>query len=511
MPAPQPELLQPEQFTRHPQVLEALEKLHDYIALKTLETGGWRVSDIGGGPAYTPDPQRPERSYALQYVDLVMEGGGMLGIALVGYVYALEQVGIRFLRLGGTSAGSINALLMAVAAPRQEPSTTWIIEQLANQNFYDFVDGDDDARDFTADLLKPTQTGRGIWGWLNRTASKAGLISDGLQIVDNIRDDFGLHRGEVFKAWLARLLNQRGVNTIERLVTLRAQVPATGLHRTHTADNAPAQTPYTPEDLCRVAIVAADITTQTKVVFPEMAPLYWGDWRHVHPAELVRASMSIPLFFQPYQIRHMPGYNLPPVQAKSYTDAWAALGYTGPIPESVMFMDGGIMSNFPIDLFHDNTQVPAAPTFGIKLGIDRGMARATRNLPGVLAAMFDAARTQYDFDFIHRNSDYRHLVHCLNVDGFNWLDFNMPNRDKVNLFLVGVRGAVEFLTKFDWEAYKKLRKAKVDVVQQSRAMDDSKTRLPEPRPTDLTWPCVMPTYMKPAIAAQQLPAVGHAV
>jgi NTE family protein len=49
----------------------------------------------------------------MQYVDLVMEGGGMLGIALVGYTWALEQAGIRFLGIGGTSAGSINALLLA--------------------------------------------------------------------------------------------------------------------------------------------------------------------------------------------------------------------------------------------------------------------------------------------------------------------------------------------------------------------------------------------------------------
>lgn len=50
-----------------------------------------------------------------QYVDLVQEGGGVLGIALVGYVYVLEQMGIRFLSLAGTSAGSINTMLMAAA------------------------------------------------------------------------------------------------------------------------------------------------------------------------------------------------------------------------------------------------------------------------------------------------------------------------------------------------------------------------------------------------------------
>ena len=48
-----------------------------------------------------------------QYIDLVLEGGGMLGIALVGYSWALEEMGIRFFGVGGTSAGSINALLLA--------------------------------------------------------------------------------------------------------------------------------------------------------------------------------------------------------------------------------------------------------------------------------------------------------------------------------------------------------------------------------------------------------------
>src|SRR5918911_2826158 len=48
-----------------------------------------------------------------QYVDLVMEGGGVLGVALVGYTYVLEEMGLRFLRVGGTSAGSINAVLVA--------------------------------------------------------------------------------------------------------------------------------------------------------------------------------------------------------------------------------------------------------------------------------------------------------------------------------------------------------------------------------------------------------------
>lgn len=454
----------PTYFTQNPAVQSALTDLHHYLAAQP----GWRVSDVGGGAAATV---AGGRTYPLQYVDLVMEGGGMLGIALVGYVYALEQVGIRFLGLGGTSAGSINALLMAAAAPREQASTEWIIEQLANKNFYDFVDGDADARDFTADLLRPAEEKRGLWGWVKCSVGKATLINDGLQIIDNLRDDYGLHPGDKFREWMNELLAERGITTIAQLRALRSQLPAGGLRRTHNEQNAPVSQPYVPAAPDRIAIVTADITTQTKAVFPEMAHLYWSQPEQVHPAELVRASMSIPLFFQPYRRKPLPGYGLEGAPAQPYLTAWAELGYTGPIPEAAMFMDGGIMSNFPIDLFHDNTRVPAAPTFGIKLGIDRGAPSNTGSLPAVLGAMFDAARTQYDFDFIHRNSDYRHLVHCLNVDKFNWLDFKMSDESKVELFAVGVRGAVEFLKSFDWEAYKKLRAAKVQVVQQSRAMD----------------------------------------
>ena len=460
-------VLTPDHFTQHPDVLSALADLRQYIAT----TPGWRISDVGGGADFVA---ASGQTYPLQYVDLVMEGGGMLGIALVGYVYALEQVGIRFLGLGGTSAGSINALLMAAAAPREEASTDWIIEQLANKNFYDFVDGDSDARDFTADLLRPEEKKRGVWGWLKKAVGKTDLITDGLQIVDNLRDDFGLHPGDKFKEWINALLDDRQVNTIAQLHQRRTQPPTGGLRRTHDDRNNPVSEPYQPTDLGRIAIVSADITTQTKAVFPEMAHLYWDNADQVHPAELVRASMSVPLFFQPYQRKPLPGFGLTGAAAQPYLDAWNELGYTGPIPEAAMFMDGGIMSNFPIDLFHDNTRVPAAPTFGIKLGIDRGAPSKTNSLPAVLGAMFDAARTQYDFDFIHRNSDYHHLVHCLNVDKFNWLDFKMSTPDKVALFAVGVRGAVEFLKGFNWEAYKELRRAKVQVVQASRAMDAGK-------------------------------------
>jgi len=82
------------QFTENKRVKAAIGALQNH-----WKTTNKKVSDI------VDDDNN-------QYVDLVMEGGGVLGIALVGYTYALESVGIRFLGVGGTSAGAINAMLV---------------------------------------------------------------------------------------------------------------------------------------------------------------------------------------------------------------------------------------------------------------------------------------------------------------------------------------------------------------------------------------------------------------
>src|SRR5271156_2231237 len=55
----------------------------------------------------------PEKD--IQFMHLVLQGGGTLGIAHVGAVHGLETAGIRFVGLAGTSAGAIVALLLCCA------------------------------------------------------------------------------------------------------------------------------------------------------------------------------------------------------------------------------------------------------------------------------------------------------------------------------------------------------------------------------------------------------------
>ena len=91
--------------------------------------------------------------FGKQYVDLVQEGGGVHGVALAGYTYVLEKMGIGFMKMAGTSAGSINTLLLnavytKVEAEAMGKSGTYcetrsekVLEYLANKPLTDMVDG----------------------------------------------------------------------------------------------------------------------------------------------------------------------------------------------------------------------------------------------------------------------------------------------------------------------------------------------------------------------------------
>jgi NTE family protein len=372
-----------------------------------------------------------------QYVDLVQEGGGVLGVALVGYVYVLEQMNIRFLSLAGTSAGSINTLLMAAAGRMDEAKSTWILECLCNKKLYDFVDGDKDAREFIDALLGDV--------------SNLKLALKGSQVVDNFRDDFGLNPGKNFHDWMKNLLNQKKIKNMDDLRQLRELGLTDGNHLKNRLTN----TAYTSMgDIAQLAIIAADITTQSKIVFPEMSELLYANPGKANPADFARASMSIPFFFQPFRISGIP----------SGPDSWrkwhTMTGLNASIPAEVLFMDGGIISNFPIDIFHTNYKVPDAPTFGVKIGLDKAEINQNKKFFSLIGSVFNTARFSSDDNFLRTNPDFRHLIGYIDPGNHNWLNFGLTDEAKVDLFIRGAQSAAMFLNSFNWEKYKGIRKIK---------------------------------------------------
>src|SRR6476469_8467680 len=110
-------------FTENEKVVQAMRELEENFLKKKKQ-----VSDV-----------LDEQDH--QYVNLVQEGGGVLGVALVGYTYVLEKMGIRFMRLAGTSAGAINTSLLTVIGSKDEEKSEKVLEYLSKKNLFDFVDG----------------------------------------------------------------------------------------------------------------------------------------------------------------------------------------------------------------------------------------------------------------------------------------------------------------------------------------------------------------------------------
>jgi len=134
----------------------------------------------------------------------------------------------------------------------------------------------------------------------------------------------GIYRGEYFHDWISQQLAAKDKHVFRDL-------------RTDAGSGVPDNEQY------KLVVMASDVSRGQLVRLP------WSFADPAHPrdeqliADAVRASMSIPFFFRPFHLNVFPD---------------------GP---SVM-VDGGMLSNFPVDAFDGpDGSPPAVPTIGIKL------------------------------------------------------------------------------------------------------------------------------------------------
>ncbi|NLN60115.1 MAG: patatin-like phospholipase family protein [Deltaproteobacteria bacterium] len=107
-----------------------------------------------------------------QFRNLVFEGGGMKGIAYVGAMQVLDQRGhlAGICRVGGTSAGAINALLFALGYSIQEQHTI-----LDSTDFKKFMD------------------------------HSFGIVRD----INRVMKKFGWNKGDYFENWIGELVEKK--------------------------------------------------------------------------------------------------------------------------------------------------------------------------------------------------------------------------------------------------------------------------------------------------------------
>ncbi|MDP4262142.1 MAG: patatin-like phospholipase family protein [Bacteroidota bacterium] len=439
-----------------------------------------------------------------QYVNLVQKGGGVLGIALVGYTYILEEMGIRFIRLAGTSAGAINTALMTVIGKKEDAKSTRVLDAICKLNFFDLVDGHPAARwiirnfithgDFSAKIKKWMTgiiatliillAGDFIFlGWQHSvhwlsTVTMVLFIITGifllmagvlifyiLSLMKRLKNaGFGINPGDYFYDWIKKQLIDNGVKTVTDLQNKAAEdIPGLRLRVDH-------------EDGLQglkgdVTFITSELVTQNKIQFPAMWNLFRNDIDSLQPAGFIRASMSIPVFFESYFINDIP-------QGEEMKRKWLdAFGIDTP-PANARFVDGGILSNFPINLFYNPKIItPRLPSFGIDLDDSRpgdsDPEPENWSLLGYFGRMFNTIRFYYDKDFLLKNKVFQKGIGTIPLAGYNWLNFFLSDQDKIDMFVRGAKAATEFLMKFDWEGYKDERKDMRKKLLREHALDPS--------------------------------------
>jgi NTE family protein len=318
--------------------------------------------------------------------DLVLEGGGVKGIALVGAVTVLEERGYRFHRIAGTSAGAIVGALLAAGVRASE-----LQRVVAGIDYRRFRDARGVAR-------------FGLPGQLLSLLLHSGIY----------------HSGEM-TGWLRAKLEARDVRTF---ADLRLDDPGGSL---------------APEEAHRLVVMASDLSHGALRRLPWDYDRYGKDPDEVDVVEAVRASMSIPYFFRPVRVR----------DRVAQADTW--------------LVDGGILSNFPIDVFdRRDGSLPRWPTLGVKLSARPDAMQGVRNkITGPLTmtrAMLDTMSGFHDRGHL---DDPDVLARTIFVDTgkVRTTDFDLDETTQRWLFDRGRTAAERFLDghddqpAWDFEAY----------------------------------------------------------
>ncbi|MBI1227593.1 MAG: Patatin [Bacteroidetes bacterium] len=460
-------------FTNQPEVQACLKQLRE------------RFNDAN--PLVVSDVMDKEKH---QYVNLVQKGGGVLGVALVGYTYILEEMGIRFLRLAGTSAGAINTSLMVVVGKKEEAKSKRIIDIMSTLDFFSLVDGHPAARMFIRNFITHKNYANKLKWRLILIFSLLLLLFVSDFVFSGLEHNhpnlapfthisfiltgfvlvfvgalgfylnrlsrrlknagFGINPGDYFYDWLKGIFIENGVKTVKDLNDKAEQpIPGMCLRVEHTEGTAGLKSD--------VKFITSELVTENKVLFPEMCKLFREeDKMDLQPAGFVRASMSIPLFFESYFINNIP------VESEAIKKAWKETFSVDTPPTAVRFVDGGLLSNFPINLFYNpSISVPRLPTFGIDLDDtvpeDHKNDTVAWSFLGYFGRMLTTLRGFYDKDFLVQNKVYERGIGAIPLADFNWLNFFLTDEDKKTMFVRGAEAATKFLLDFNWEEYKALQ------------------------------------------------------
>lgn len=353
--------------------------------------------------------------------DLVFEGGGAKGSVFVGALEVLIGGGHATGRLVGTSAGAITATLLAAGYTPAEMLAAVTETQDGKPRFASFMDVPQ-ATDFSqqvrdnselSDILRKVDL-IGIPNWIEQKLDKE-LVNQLLDHSSAFRHLFsfvecgGFYSGDTFVGWLREKLAVKNVASTTTLSQLNQQLG---------------------QDL---SLVATDTTNQ------EMLVLNHRTAPQLPVVMAVRMSMSIPFVWREVV----------------WSEDWGP--YLGESKTGARIVDGGVLSNFPIDLIATDNErariwmgTRTNPRAALNLGL---LIDESLDVPGVEARpahsnslrtvqrvqrLVDTMTSARDNSLIH---EYAAEICRLPAKGYGTTEFDMP-ATKINALVEAGREAM---------------------------------------------------------------------
>lgn len=229
----------------------------------------------------------------------------------------------------------------------------------------------------------------------------------------------GIYKGDYAHDWVRSQLKNLGVHTFGDLAIRDDSLPAAQRYK--------------------LVVTVADVTTGQLVRLPwDYRRVYGLDPDEQLVADAVRASMSIPFFFRPVTL-------------------------TGSTGLTSTLVDGGILSNFPIDsLDRTDGRKPRWPSFGVTVlpNLPEGNDKVIPALspirwlgpPHLLESVITTVLVGRDQAYLNQPWVNARTIRVDSTD-VGFLDFDISDNEIEALYVKGYAAAEKFLSTWDWDAY----------------------------------------------------------
>lgn len=199
----------------------------------------------------------------------------------------------------------------------------------------------------------------------------------------------GLYKGHMLEKWIDEQLSKKGIKVF-------ADLPPNSLK-----------------------VIASDLSNGRLLVLPDDLADYGMNPLSFPVAKAIRASCSIPYFFEPVKLKSKMGVSI--------------------------IVDGGVLSNFPMWLFAKDAVKKVRPVLGIKLSnqMDNGQKNEIRNGVQLFNALFETMRTAHDARYISK----RHVKNIIFIPTTGTLatEFDLTEEKRKALLSIGKDFAEKFL------------------------------------------------------------------